>query len=331
MPSTKTLVAAMLITASLELASAQARVIAKLDHREVQYSNSGHFYPVWSGNGLLGVDYNPSDEPILWRIDKTGRVENIRFSFAGGHQITLLGASGAPNGGVVVIGGALSDDGRGATFLSVVAPDRSTKTITRVWPFVGKAITVSPDGVIWIVGWIRSDDGIQQYNVLKRFDPSGNLLSTVVLRVRGPSWNPAGDATASSILRASKDRVGWLTTGNEYLEFSLDGRETSRVNGPPGRISSYEGLASFALSDENEVLVGFPTDSAGSGALKLWSLDSTKNAWSQVGGESVPGKVHLFGFDGDTILASGTLTQPGLSPVKTIDRFSFSPVSRASK
>jgi hypothetical protein len=331
MPSTKTFVAALLVTFSLGRASAQSRVIAKVDQREVQYSNSGHFDPVWSNNGLYGVDFNPSDEPILWRIRKDGWREDIRFSFSGGRQITLLGASGAPNGGMVVIGGALSDDGRGATFLSCIGPDHSTKTITRLSPFVPKAVTVAPDGTIWVVGWVRGANDVQEYNVLKRFDASGLLISTASLKARGPSWNLAGDATAWSILRASKDRVGWLTAGNEYLEFSLDGREVSRVNGPPGQIYHYEFWSSFVLSDANEVLVGFPTDSPRSGALKLWSLDRAKSSWSQVGGESLPGKAHLFGFDGDTVLASGTTTPPGVGPPQTIDRFSVSALNRASK
>ncbi|MGA3185656.1 MAG: hypothetical protein ABSF22_00970, partial [Bryobacteraceae bacterium] len=140
-------------------AGGQVRVIAKLDQREVQYEWSGHFDPVWSGNGLLCANLNPSDEPILWRIDKDGSREDIRFSFTGGHNITILGAAGAQNGSIAIIGGALSDDGRGANFLSMIAPDHGSKTIIRISPFVPKAVTVAPDGVIWVVGFVRAPDG----------------------------------------------------------------------------------------------------------------------------------------------------------------------------
>ena len=146
-----------------------------------------------------------------------------------------------------------------------------------------------------------------------------------------PWASPAISVTEWSILRASKDRVGWLTAGNEYLEFSLDGNQINRLDGPPDRIYHYEFWASFVLSDANEVLVSFPVDSARSGTLKLWSLDRAKGGWAEVGGESLPGKVHLFGFNEDAILASGTTTPPGGSQVQTIDRLSLSAPNRASK
>ena len=39
------------------------------------------------------------------------------------------------------------------------------------------------------------------------------------------------DTPDFSALKPSSDRVGWLTAGNEYIEFALDGRENVEVGG----------------------------------------------------------------------------------------------------
>ena len=320
----KLFVGTVLLIAGLEPTSAQSQVISKVSSQDVQFTNSGHFNPVWGDRGLYGVDLNPSDEPILWRVDRDGNREDLRFAFSGGRHITINGVAEAPDGGIVVIGGALSGDGRGATFLSCIAADHATKTITRLSPFVPWALTVAPDGVIWAVGFVRGSkiDTVEAFNVLERFDHNGKLLSTEALQVKGVPWGGGGDATAWSVLRASKDRVGWLTTGNEYIEFSLDGREISRVNGPPGRNDHDEIWASFVLSSTNTVLIGIPSNNTATAELRLWSLDRRQRSWIAVPGENLSGRTYLFGADGDAILASGSLTTlSGGTPVQAIVRY----------
>ncbi len=301
--------------------SAQSRM-RKSASVDIESTSLG-LYPVWGSRGLYGVGVNWSDEPLLWHIDKNGWKETIRFSFSGGHNITIVGLAEARDGGIVVVGSAYSDDGRGATFLSCIAPDRNAKTITRLWPFVPKALTVTPDGVIWMVGWVRDGDRIQQYNVLKRFDSSGVLLSSTNLRVHGPSWFPV-DATASSILMASKDHVGWLTAGNEYLEYSFDGRETFRVSGPPGRFDHDESWANFVMSADGSVVVGIPAQASPDSLLKLWTLDQSKTSWSSVGGEQLSRRVHLVGFEGETVVASGDVKSSSGDSRATLDRYDIS-------
>ena len=85
--------------------------------------------------------------------------------------------------------------------------------------------------------------------MLRRFDDSGNLLSSVNLRV--------GSRGGITYLRASRDRVGWVTEKNEYLEFSLDGAERGRYEGPPGLYDGPPGddqyqITGVALSDASE-------------------------------------------------------------------------------
>jgi hypothetical protein len=325
---TNILVAVLIIGASVGQVSAQARVFTKLDHKEAPYDLGGAFYPTWTSQGLFGAEFEltPSDAPVLWRIGKDGNRENIVFSFAGGRRITILGVACAMDGRLAVIGFSYDADGRPVHFLSFIAKDHITKTITRLSPYVPSALTVAPDGVVWTAGWVQGSEGdVKQPNVLKRFDPSGKLLSTSPLQVRGIAGQSRGDVTAWSILRTSKDRVAWLTVANQYLEFGLDGSELSRLNGPPGRMDRDMTSASFVLSAANDALVSFTTEAAdGSSTVKIWSLDRAKNAWSSIGGEKPPSQLHLFGFDGDAVIASGTIPSrdAGMSP--TIVRYSVS-------
>ena len=249
------------------------------------------------------------------------------FHFPGGRRITILGVAAAAGGSLAVIGFFYDADGRPVHFLSCIAKDHLTKTVTRLSPYLPSALTVAPDGVIWTVGWVEGSDGdVQQPNVMKRFDPSGKLLSTLPLQVRGIPRQSRGDVTAWSILRASKDRVAWLTSANQYLEFALDGSELARLNGPTGRMDRDMISASFVLSASNDALVSFATEGPdGSPALKIWSLDRSKSVWSSVEAAKPPTAFHLFGFDGDAVvIASGTIaaSDGGRSP--TIDRYSVS-------
>jgi hypothetical protein len=289
------------------------------------YSYSGHFRPVWGRRGLYGADFNPSDEPVIWCIDENGARDDIRFSFEGAHHITILGAAEAPTGGIALVGGAYSDDGRGATFLSIIQANRSAKIVVRIWPFVPRMLTITPDGVVWVLGFDRTpDDRVQQYNVLRRFDSSGNLLSTTALKVRGPSWDLDGDATSWSVMRASTDRVGWLTTGNEYLEFDMDGHEISRLNGPPGRFDHDEIWTSFVLSETNEAIIAVLPSISGDAEMTFWNLNRSNRTWTLVIGNGILGRVDLFGFDGDTIVASGKIVSPNGGPRQTIDWYTLS-------
>lgn len=268
----------------------------------------GRFLPLWSGRALLGAYGDQSDEPIIWGIDRDGNQERIRFSIPDGRYIRIYGVAGAQDGSIAVIGSAYSNDSRAGCFLARIAPDRSQKIITRVWPYVPEAVTIGPDGVTWTVGWVPPDEdrGVAaQYNVLKRFDSSGKLLSTSVVRAKG-SDDRGREAANNSLLRSSRDRVGWLTNANDYIEFSLDGHELARFAGPPER--KYDWLeTSVALSEENDVVLG----TAGGDRLDLWSLDRDKGIWNpiEVSGRKLP--VRLFCLASmEKVLSSTTCYAP---------------------
>ena len=288
------------------------------ERHELFHYGGGVFLPVWEGGALLAVEANNSDEPVIFGIDRDGQMERIGLSVPGGRYILLLGLSGAKDGSIAAIGGAYSSDGRPVSFLARITPDRSRKTIVQLWPYVGLAVTFSPDGGMWTIGYVKPPDNlsISEYNVLKRFDPSGKLLATKSVEAKG-IYDRSRDAATHSLMGSSRDRVGWLTNANEYIEFALDGHELGRFPPPPGPAPEvFE--TTVALRDDDEVLVG-TRDGDG---LKVWSLDRKERSWKSVelsGGKLAHGAT--LGFDGDTVVATDAVHISGA----TVSRYALSP------
>jgi hypothetical protein len=235
--------------------------------------------PHWSGGAILAIDGNRSDEPLIHRFGRDGEFERIRFSIPEGRHITVQGLAGATDGSVAVIGSMYKNDGGGTTFLARIQPDRQRQIVTHLWPYVPKVVTFAPDGTIWTIGWVRSGDTISAWNVLKRFDPSGKLLESAPVRAKphvvdgdNPDNPRDRDASSLSALRASGDRVVWLTSGNELIEFTLDGREVGRYDGPD--CADSRTMSRLALRDDNEVIAHFPKCKPDSRLL-----DRTNRSW----------------------------------------------------
>ena len=301
----------VLLTGIANPAASQAgRRFALEDEKHEGFTMSGHFLPHWSGGAILTVQDNPSDAPLIVRIGKNGERERIEFTIPGRHHITITGLAGAADGTLAVIGSVYSDDGRATTFLARIQRDRAHQMATQLWPYVPSVVTFAPDGKLWIIGRVRDGDWVSEYNVLKLFDKSGRLLSTMKLDVKpyihsgdDPAKPRIRDAAQLSALRASMDRVGWLTRGNEYIEFSTEGGELSRYDGPehacPDQASPY-----LALSVDNEVIVG-PTKCEKPG---YWRLNRGTRKWEPVEVSQRQGSDRdiVLGFDGDTLVASSS-------------------------
>lgn len=313
---------AALILGGTALSGAQPSPRRVLKHESERHElfpyPGGVFLPVWEGGALLYVEDNMSDVPVIFGIDRNGRMERIDFSFPGGRYIGLLGLAGTRDGTIAAIGSAYDDEGRPVTFLARITPDRSRKIVTQLWPYAALAVTVLPNGEIWTVGYVKRRDnlGISEYNVLKRFDSSGKLLATTAVKARGLlARAPWPDAAQHSLMKSSKDRVGWLTNANEYIEFSFDGRELGRFEPPPGPTpEAFE--STIALSDDDEVLVG----TRDGDCLRVWSLDRQERAWKPVDlSRRKLTRSAILGFDGDKVVVIDDRHISGA----TVARYSF--------
>ena len=167
-------------------------------------------------------------------------------------------------------------------------------------------ITIAPNGVTWTIGLQRDLDKPDKtwFNVLKKWSPSGKLLSSEALKVFGAPNDPI-DAAEGSYLRSSRGRVGWLTSKAGYLEFSLDGQVTNRFS-KPAFGKEYPGLVNLALGDDLEVVAG------ASNLRKIWTLDRVKGVWNpvQFEGEAIANPT-VYGFEGDELVVGGTSKNRG--------------------
>lgn len=258
----------------------------------------------WDWGRVVGIEDSDTKEPLAIIADREGRVERVRVAIPEAGYMSIRGISGDTDGALALTGSANSAGGRRGGFVAWISPDRQRQTVIRTWPFFGEAVALAPDGVIWTAGFVVDETQPRntQYNVFKRFDSSGKVLGTFAVRAEGrphAGWN----ATEVSRLKASQDRVGWLTNAMEYIEFALNGRQLNRF--PPPAVSrtfQYSDLSLALDGDDNRVL----TAAKDEGRLKVWALDRERTVWVpvQFGEAEHPRSGLLLGFDSGALLAA---------------------------
>jgi hypothetical protein len=152
-------------------AQTQARRVLKheSERNEFFHYGGGVFMPAWEGGALLAVEDNNSDEPVIFGIDREGKMERIAFSVPGGRYILLAGLSGARDGTIAAVGSAYSSDGQPGAFLARITPERGRTILVELWPYVPFVVTILPDGGMWTIGYVKPPDnlGISEYNRAK--------------------------------------------------------------------------------------------------------------------------------------------------------------------
>jgi hypothetical protein len=281
---------------------AQAKHQAFRHDRDVETAFLWEAVPRWDGERLLGYFSNHTNGPVIYTIDRDGRRDEMLFTFQDAGRIDLSGIAGSREGEIAVIGSAFTADSRGTSFLARISPDRKRQIVTRVWPYCPSVVTLASDGTLWTIGHLKDNENtrVLAWNVLRRFDRSGKLIGSTTLSVK------RREPVETSHLRASLDRVGWFTLDNEYLEFSLDGSEIGRYDGPDG--ASQRDITGIALDDQNDVVVGW----FGKGKTQFVVLDREARVWRplQLPKEYAPTWAMPLGFDGTTLVTdskNGTL------------------------
>ena len=290
----------------IQAQSPRMYVADKYEHRiPALFEMTGSVMPRWSGRALIGIQDNESSGPLIYTIDKDGRKDRFSFAIPDAGVIYMHGFAMSSDGTVALVGGASSGDSRVSSFLALVSPDRKRQTVVRTWPYVASEVVFVPDGSMWTVGYTFHDteDRIVKPNTLSHFDSAGKLLASfeVTAKSRGGNGRTAAN---NSFLRASHDRMGWFTNGMEYIEFSFDGKERDRFDGPEaGDVMAAIRRASFALSDDSEVLFGTILNDRRS----TWALDREQRRWVPVQFQdaSLPDWGYLLGFDGRTLVSTG--------------------------
>lgn len=253
----------------------------------------------WEGDALTGIEQNGRREPILYRIDRQGRRERIPFAIPDASHIWIEEASSGPGGALGVVGVAYTSDGKGGTFVARVTAGQQVEMITQVWPYCPKVLTFTADNTIWTAGYVLNEAGlIAEGNVLRQFDKSGRVLRSIAVRADS---NFPGNGASLSFLRASRQRVAWLTNKSEYIEFLMDGSEVFRISGPPLRREHQSIGWGLAVSEAGDVVMGATTRL---GRLDLWSLDRKDRAWRPILIADPGPASRLLGFDEDALVVA---------------------------
>jgi hypothetical protein len=271
-----------------------------------------YYVPRWSGSRLVGCDQCQSAAPILWAVDRQGRREEIVLTVPGSSFVSAWSVASGSDGSVAVAGDAVSGDSRMAEFIAWISPDRKRQVLTRVWPFHPYEVAVAPDGTIWAVGPVLHEHSsvYLHANVLRHYEPNGRLLETA--SVRGTQkHNGIARVSDGSALMVSNDRVGWLTTACEYIEFSFTAVELGRYTCPAGITDSIK-AGGVGLSSADDLLIGGRT--AGNMLAPL-ELERSTGLWHQI---SVAGQPRagsgILGFDGLTLV-----TYPDMFTLKRLN------------
>jgi hypothetical protein len=252
--------------------------------------------PIWSGPFLVGADLNDSSSPIIWTLDRGGRKEEIRFSIPEAANVLIYNLAASADGTIVAAGHASDAHGMRFGFIATIPRDRQNIGIVRDDLFRPELATVTPDGVVWVIGaQLQEDKNTHVGNVLKRYSPSGKLLTS--RRADGGECH-----RLNCYLRGGKERVGWFQQSG-YTEFSLDGTVISRFPAPPWGNKYPQPM--FAMNDNLQAVA---TDLGSS--RPMWMLDRIKRVWNPITtDEACP---MLLGFDGPQLVLQHSTKDRGV-------------------
>jgi hypothetical protein len=299
-------------------ASAQsARVLTRGDVKQIVLPqpnpNQPNIPPIWSVHTLLVLMLNITPTPVINSVTADGVAEEVRFSIPDWTHLTVVSLWGGEDGEIVAGGHGVNDKFELEGFVVRIANDRTQRTIIPVENLSIQAMTVGPSGVIWALGDGKDQEtGDSHRNILTRLSPTGKVLSSTMLDLAG---KPSYSVAFPTCMRPSSDRVAWLTSGNDYVEFGTDGTEMTHVAGPVSAPNDMFGTA-FALSYANTALISKvvrgkkPRDPS---TLKIWTLDRVQQSWflSESANGAFPQSTSIYGFDGETLMTSGVDRQLG--------------------
>lgn len=240
----------------------------------------------WWAGALIVLERGDVGAPVIGIFNESGaEVPRVRLAIPGASSVNADWVARGPDGSLGVIGSAYDAQGRGATFLGIIAANGRSQRAVRLNPFVPCLIAVGPDGVWWVWGWEKGQDDrpLAEYAVVRRFDGSGRLLGLHLSSssLRRTLLLPCYESRVA----ASRQRVGWYSNVlGEYLEFALDRTVVSRLPGIPDG-SDDNALTGLALCEDESVFVSMPAlsdDKKRRAGTEIYRLDRAARTWKTV-------------------------------------------------
>ena len=251
----------------------------------------------WNGLSLVRVEMQHQSQVPVYVIDPEGNREEVRFEIPDAGLINVYAPALGADGTIALIGDAYSSDAKATSWLGLISPDRKLQSVIRLWPYYPAAVAIAADGTIWTVG----ADGSDHTEQIRRFDPSGKLISSRPV-VGQALKRHGGKAGPASYLVTSPTRVGWVTNAGEYFEYSLDGQLLGKYPAPAADAAggAEHETGGAALSPANELLLNVCGPNPGLKApCHLAELDRSTRTWRTVEQPENERWDSLIGFDGE--------------------------------
>jgi hypothetical protein len=294
------------ISAPLILAGAG---FSQLANTKITHQNDPpNHLPVFQADAFLRLKANLTGSPTIEALDLQGNMLGSASVLIPDAHVTGVNAFSRGADGTIVAGGwCESADGKIASFIDVIASGGGAPQIIRTNPYGVEKLVVATDGTIWTVGNVlhrASDppDSDPKGGTVRHFDRSGKLLESFF------PYTALDDRlrVMMGTLDASRDRVGWISTGDPqpgkgrmgaYVEFTSAGVQEY----PLPAIAPTAGavLYGLALTDNGGIFVKVLT---GGQRTEFMSLDRSTGSWTAVSPFIDPGNdAMLFGASGNTV------------------------------
>jgi hypothetical protein len=273
-----------------------------------EYELNNHI-PAFSGNAFLRLKGNQSPSPAIEAIDLQGNLIGFTSIVVPDARITGIRVFSRGSDGTVAAGGwSESYDGKIASFLAVIPGNGQPPNIIRTNPYAIRGLVVAADGTVWTVGEVvnrKSDpaDADLKGGTVRHFDRSGKLMESLL------PYSALNDQLRvyMGFMAASRDRVGWISTGDPhdgkarlgaYVEFTGSGK-VDEYPLPPIAPQAGAVLYGLALTDDGSVLA---TVLVSQDKEQMFSLNRATRGWEPVSPPGLPsGASFLSGASGNTI------------------------------
>ena len=265
--------------------------------------------PFWNG-ALIIIEHNGLAAPTIHSFDITGaEMPPIVFAISGANATRIERVAYGKDGTYAVCGRAFDADGKGGGFIAWISPNRQSTKVIQTFPYAPLSIVMTADGSTWTQGFevargVEADPAVNpEHGIIRRFDRSGNLLSSHVPRSTIGNGNLG---LQQGLLASSKDYVGWYANHTHtYREVTSDGKIAFYPGVGPS--DSKWDVTGLAITDSGDVIISATERAPNSIGSRLYRLDKSHHTWLRLdlpngAASPMPDKPFLLGADGNRLV-----------------------------
>jgi len=274
-----------------------------------EYDPNNHI-PAFSGNAFLRLRGNQSPSPSIEALDPQGNLQGFTSIVVPDARVTAIyGFSRGNDGSVAASGWSESYDGKTAFFVAVIPGADQAPTIIRTNSYAAHELVIAADGTVWTVGNVMNrkselPDADPKGGTVRHYDRSGKLLESFF------PYSALNDQVRvmMGFVAASRDRIGWISTGDPhggkdrlgaYVEFSAGGSKVDEYPLPPIAPQLGAVLFGLALTDDGSA---FATVLVAKDKEQMFSLNRSTRGWEPVSPPGLAsGTWFLSGASGNTV------------------------------